>query len=161
MKKLLTGTTALALLTLSGCATITSGTTQSVTIDTVKADGSSVAGVSCIVNNGKGSWMVTTPGSISINKAYGDAVATCEKAGEITTEARVKSKTRFATAGNIILGGVIGLGVDAMSGATWAYPDVWKIMLGKMPQIVDGNGLQIEGEALTKGLDGNKAEGKK
>lgn len=34
-------------------------------------------------------------------------------------------------------------------------------MLGKMPQIVDGNGLQIEGEALTKGLDGNKAEGKK
>lgn len=141
---------------LGGCATVTSGTSQSVMVDTIKPDGSSVAGVTCTVNNGKGSWVVTTPGSITINKAYGDAVAKCEKAGDPATDARVQSKTKAYTAGNIILGGVIGLGVDAMSGATWAYPDVWKIILGKAPQVIDGNGLQLEGEALTKALDDKK-----
>lgn len=146
---------------LGGCATVTSGTSQSVTVDTIKPDGSSVAGVSCTVNNGKGSWVVTTPGSITINKAYGDAVAKCEKAGDPPTDARIQSKTKAYTAGNILLGGVIGLGVDAMSGATWAYPDVWKIVLGKMPQVIDGNGLQLDGEALTKALDDKKVEEKK
>ena len=158
MQKLILSTFAAALLALSGCATITSGTSQSVTIDTIKPDGSSIAGVACTINNGKGSWVVTTPGSITINKAYGDAVAKCEKSGDPATEARVQSKTKAHTAGNLILGGVIGLGIDAMSGATWAYPDVWKIILGRSPQILDGNGLQLEGEALSKALPERKSE---
>ena len=146
---------------LGGCATVTTGTTQSVAVNTVKEDGSAVAGVSCTVTNGKGSWVVTTPGSITVNKAYGDAVAQCEKAGERPTEATIQSKTKAYTAGNILLGGVIGLGVDAMSGATWAYPDLWKIVLGKAPQFIDANGLQLEGEALDKALSEKKVEPKK
>ncbi len=145
----------------SGCATVTSGTTQSVSVDTVNADGVSVAGVVCKIGNGKGNWVVTTPGSITINKAYGDATASCEKAGEPTTTAQVQSQTKAYTFGNVLVGGLIGIGVDAMSGATWAYPELWKIVLGMTPQIIGGDGKPLTGEPLERALKAKSEEPKK
>ena len=156
--------TALALVALtaisSGCATITSGTSQTVRIETVDAKGDSAPGYDCAVTNGKGAYSVKTPGSITISKAYGNAELKCEKPGEPATVASVKSSTKAYTAGNILVGGVIGLGVDAMSGATWAYPDLWKIILGKSPQILSGAGNQLDGEDLRKELETAKTEKK-
>ena len=138
---------------LGGCATVTSGTSQSVIVESIKAGGEAAPGYDCVISNGKGAYKVTTPGSFTISKAYGDAEVKCEKPGETATTARVQSGTKAYTAGNIILGGVIGLGVDAMSGATWAYPDLWKIILGKSPQILKSDGSQLEGEELQKAVE--------
>jgi hypothetical protein len=126
---------------LHGCATVTSGTTQAVTIETLDGDKPS-AGIECKVTNPKGSWVVTTPGSITISKAAGDARVLCEKAGAPPTEAFARSATKAYTVGNVLIGGVIGIGVDMMSGATWAYPPIWKVLLGINPQLIKGDGSQ-------------------
>ncbi|MCX8098642.1 MAG: hypothetical protein N3F11_06525 [Casimicrobiaceae bacterium] len=121
---------------LSGCATVTTGTTQSVLVTTARDDGREVEGATCTIRNSKGAWSVVTPGSIHINKANADAHVECRKQGLPSGTAIVQSTTRAHTAGNIVLGGVIGLGVDAMSGAMWAYPDVWRIVLGRQGQLI-------------------------
>jgi hypothetical protein len=125
---------------LHGCATLTSGTTQSVTVETFQGE-TAAPGFECKVTNPKGSWVVTTPGSFTINKAAGDAQIVCSKAGQ-SAEAFARSATKAHTVGNILVGGVIGIGVDMMSGATWAYPPMWKVMLGVMPQLIKGDGTQ-------------------
>jgi hypothetical protein len=124
------------LLGLGGCATVTTGTTQSVLVTTAAPDGRDVDGATCTVRNSKGAWSVTTPGSITISKANADASVECRKSGLPEGTAIVQSTTRAHTAGNVIVGGVIGLGVDAMSGAMWAYPDVWRIVLGRQGQLL-------------------------
>lgn len=156
MKKLLLLASAVFLALVSGCATVTTGTTQSVTVDTVNADGTSVPGYTCRIVNGKGSWTVTTPGSTTLNKAYGDATVNCDKAGQPSASAVVQSQTKAYTFGNVILGGLVGVGVDAMSGATWAYPDLWKIILGKSPLIIGGDGKPLEGEPLERAVKAAK-----
>jgi hypothetical protein len=150
-----------ALALVSGCATVTSGTTQSVAVETVNKEGAAVAGVVCKIANGKGNWVVTTPGSITINKAYGDATAVCEKAEEPATNAVVQSQTKAYTFGNVLVGGIIGVGVDAMSGATWAYPEMWKIVLGMAPQVIGGDGKPLTGEPLERALKAKAEEPKK
>lgn len=157
MKNLLLTVSAGLVALTTGCATVTSGTTQSVTVETVNADGGVVPGYLCRITNGKGSWTVTTPGSTSLNKAYGDATVNCEKQGETPANAVVQSQTKAYTFGNVILGGVVGIGVDAMSGATWAYPDLWKIVIGRSNLVIGGDGKPLEGEPLEKAL---KSQGK-
>lgn len=161
MKKLLLSASAALVALTSGCATVTSGTTQSVTVETINAEGAAVPGYLCRITNGKGSWTVTTPGSTSLNKAYGDATVNCEKSGETAANAVVQSQTKAYTFGNVILGGVVGIGVDAMSGATWAYPDLWKIVIGRTNLIIGGDGKPLEGEALERALKGQTKEGEK
>jgi hypothetical protein len=158
MKKFLLAVSAALVALTSGCATVTTGTTQSVTVETVNAEGASVPGYTCRIVNGKGSWTVTTPGSTTLNKAYSDATVNCEKTGEPSANAVVKSQTKAYTFGNVLVGGLIGVGVDAMSGATWAYPDLWKIILGKSPLVIGGDGKPLEGEPLERALKSSKAE---
>lgn len=130
------GLGALALLGLGGCATVTTGTRQSVLVTTAAPDGRDVDGAICTVRNSKGAWSVATPGSVTMSKANADASVECRKSGLPEGTAIVQSTMRAHTAGNVIVGGVIGLGVDAMSGAMWVYPDVWRIVLGRQGQLL-------------------------
>lgn len=102
---------------LSGCATIIKGTTQSISVET-----DPVTGAECKLVSSEGTWYVTTPGSVTVHKTKNDIEATCTKAGYQEAKATFPSHFNGATAGNLILGGVIGLGVDAASGANYQYP---------------------------------------
>ena len=110
---------------LGACASITSGTSQALFVDTPMLDGAS-----CKLNDSKkGSWYLpATPGSVSVQKGDGPMNVVCEKTGYVTGITSVDEEIAGATFGNIILGGGIGIFVDAATGAAQKYPDkvvVW------------------------------------
>ncbi|QYF94658.1 hypothetical protein KY495_05530 [Massilia sp. PAMC28688] len=119
-----------AVTTLSGCASIVSGTTQVVSVETL-AHGARVDGATCTLTNDKGVYFVTTPGTVSVRRAYGDMNIKCEKAGVPTGLASFKSTTKGMVAGNILFGGVIGAGVDVASGAAYDYPVLFQVMMNE------------------------------
>jgi hypothetical protein len=118
----------LAFAGLTGCASIVNGTNQIVSVETLAATGS-VSGASCKLQNDKGTYFVTTPGTVTVHRAYGDMVVTCDKSGLPTTTASFKSSTKGMLAGNLVFGGVIGAGVDMASGAAYDYPALLQIMM--------------------------------
>lgn len=121
-------------LILSGCASITGSKNQPVSVNAY-LDGDEVEGAKCSLMNDKGSWYVTTPGSVMIQKSYGDMVATCKKKGLPAGSLNVSSANTGAVWGNILAGGVIGYAVDASSGAGFNYPTNINVEMGKSTTI--------------------------
>ena len=72
-----------------------------------------------------------TPATFEIPKSSSDARIVCEKEGEPKGEAAAESSFKSNTVGNVLIGGIIGIGVDAMTGgvrmlgayqlALWSY----------------------------------------
>ena len=119
---------AAAATSLTGCASIVSGTNQLMSVETLSPTGK-VDGASCKLQNDKGVYYVVTPGTVNVHRAYGDLSVTCEKTGVPTGVATIKSTTKGMMAGNILFGGFIGAGVDAASGAAYDYPVLLQIMM--------------------------------
>ncbi len=123
--KIKTNALLLGLLALTGCASITQGTSQviSFTIDPPEAK--------CSVTNSKNSEL----GSVSaksnllhVSKGSGDLIANCTANGYDNKTTRIISSTQ--TAG--VVGVVIDFGItDMLTGAMWKYPDQVSIVLDK------------------------------
>ena len=120
----------IAVASLTGCASIVSGTSQVVSVETLHTSGP-IAGASCKLENDKGVYYVTTPGTVTVHRAYGDMNVKCEKTEMPAGMAVVKSATKGMMAGNILFGGFIGAGVDAASGAAYDYPTLFQVMMGE------------------------------
>lgn len=119
MKKiLLTVTFCLISSTLTGCASIVNGTSESVSVQTSPEEGAK-----CSLTNNKGQWFVSdTPGSVTVHRSYQPLTVDCQKDGYANAETKVESKTKGMLFGNVVFGGVIGAGVDAGDGAAYDYP---------------------------------------
>ena len=109
----------LAILVLPGCASIVSGHNQPVSLETPDCDGAS-----CTLTNSKGTWYVKSPGSVTVHRAYGDMVVQCMKEGYPSATSTTPSTTKPMAFGNILFGGLIGVGVDVGTGAAYDYPAV-------------------------------------
>lgn len=103
----------------AGCATIVKGTTQVVAIDTPGAPGAACE----LSSPGIGSRSVVTPATIELDKSQHNVAVTCRKPCFQDAVAMLPSYTEGMAAGNVIAGGVIGLGVDAATGAMNKYAD--------------------------------------
>lgn len=114
----------------SGCASIVTGHNQSVSVETRSKQGQAVMSANCRLTNDKGTWFVTSPGSVSIRRSYSDLLVNCEKEHQEPGIASVKSSTKAMAFGNIIFGGVIGAGVDVASGAAYDYPTMITVLMG-------------------------------
>lgn len=114
----------------SGCASIVGGTTQVVSVETHNAE-HAVEGARCEMVNSKGTFYVTTPGTATISRAYGDLLVRCEKEGMDAGKATVVSATKPLVFGNVLIGGVIGAAVDTSSGAAFDYPEVIRVIMGE------------------------------
>lgn len=104
---------------LPGCATITSGTSQSIAVLTEPP------GASCRLSRGDGIIAVVnpTPGTVNVSKSVIDIAINCSNPKHSPGTSVVQSSFQAATLGNILIGGVIGLAVDAASGAMGKYPE--------------------------------------
>jgi hypothetical protein len=103
---------------LAGCGTITQGTSQDITIT------STPPGAHCDLTR-KGEHIATldsTPGVVKVDKTKSDILLTCRLAGYQDASANLESGYGAGTFGNIILGGVIGWGIDSATGADNKYP---------------------------------------
>ncbi len=119
---------------LSGCASIVNGTNQIVSVET-KLAGQAVSGVVCKLENSKGVFYVTTPGTVTLLRAYGDLSVKCDKENIDSGLASVKSHTKGMAFGNILFGGVIGVAVDAGTGAAYDYPSLITVAMGESTQL--------------------------
>jgi hypothetical protein len=108
----------LPLLVVSACATIMEGSGQSVAISTTPP------GAICNVDRtGTHLASVTaTPGSLRLEKSKNDLDVSCVKEGYGKSIVSVSPKFVGTTFGNIVAGGVIGVAIDAASGANYSYP---------------------------------------
>ena len=121
---------AIALTQVVGCASIVSGTSQSVTVES-RNDAGPLSGANCKLSNNKGTWYVNTPGSTMVNRSYEDLVVRCEKDPLEPGVANAKSSTKAMAFGNILFGGPIGAGVDIATGAAYDYPPLITVLMGK------------------------------
>ena len=103
---------------LSACATIVNGSSQTVTVSTAPP------GATCTVDRmgARIGAIAQTPGSVRLDKSKNDLSVTCSKPGFQTATVTKAPSFGAATFGNIIAGGVVGVVVDAASGANYEYP---------------------------------------
>jgi hypothetical protein len=120
---------------LIGCASIVNGHNQSVSVET-RTDVGAIVGASCSLANDKGTWFVTTPGSTIVNRSYENLSVRCEKEGQNPGLVSAKSSTKAMAFGNIIFGGIIGVGVDVATGAAYDYPPLISVIMGKTAILV-------------------------
>lgn len=114
-----------ALLSGSGCATVTSGTTQTITIET------SPPGATCkLAREGETIGAVNpTPGSVTVGKDKDAIDISCDRDGFLSTSQTMTSSFEGWTLGNALIGGIIGIAIDAGSGAMNEYPSSIQITL--------------------------------
>src|SRR3569832_891349 len=113
---------------LSGCATIVDGTSQTIAITS-----SPDSGAACTLTSSQGTYFVTTPGNVTVHKTKNDLAAVCKKPGYQDTTATIPAKFQATTVGNVLAGGLIGVAVDAASGADYEYPGTFNIPLVPLP----------------------------
>jgi len=109
----------------AGCATITKGASQNITVDT------DPTGAACTLTRETKTLAVVnpTPGSVSIPKASTPITVVCRKAEFLDAAGTLTSQFQAMTFGNILFGGLIGVAVDAASGATHEYDPIVTITL--------------------------------
>jgi hypothetical protein len=111
-----------------GCATIIEGSSQSIAIAT------SPPGANCQVDR-QGLHLGTvapTPGSLHLDKSKNDITVSCTKDGY--QPASIAQSPRFGgtTFGNIVAGGIVGVAIDAASGANYSYPQEVRLDLAPL-----------------------------
>jgi len=119
---------AIALL-LSACATITRGTTQTVSVTTP-----GVPDATCtLTSSAVGTKVVRTPATITLEKGRESVAVHCTKECYTDGTGVIASDFEPMVAGNIVLGGAIGLGVDAASGAMNKYAPEAQVVMTPIP----------------------------
>ncbi len=117
---------------LPACATIVEGTSDTVTLST------NPAGAACTIDrkDQRVGAVPLTPGSVRIDKSRHDLNVACAKEGHQAATATASPRFTGFTLGNAVLGGFIGVAVDAASGANSRYPSEVRLDLVEDPRPV-------------------------
>lgn len=118
MKYRVTAIAGLALAT-AACATVAAGTSQDIRVV------SDPPGADCkLTRDGAHIVSLTTPGTANVPRSKRDLAVTCSKAGLSDASDVIPSVVHAGTVGNIIAGGVVGIVIDAASGANNNYREL-------------------------------------
>ncbi len=111
--------------TLGACATLVSGTSQNISVAT-EPDGAV-----CDLNRAGQTIGVINPapGTVRIDRGKNDVLVTCKKDGFVDQAETLPAGFTGTTVGNVIAGGLIGIAVDAASGANYKYPESILVIL--------------------------------
>jgi len=78
-------------------------------------------------DNGAVNKPFTSPVTVQLPRSKRMINIACKKAGYQDAAVDIDSKYEASTAGNLLAGGFIGLGVVAMTGALYKYPDTIQV----------------------------------
>jgi hypothetical protein len=113
----------------AGCSTIVKGTEQQVSVNTP-----GVASAVCQLQSPAiGLRTVQTPANIVLPKSKHNVAVSCSAQCYAKGVGTLGSHTEVMTAGNVIFGGLIGLGVDAASGAMNKYDPGVEVIMTPLP----------------------------
>jgi len=102
----------------SGCASLTTGQSQPVSIEAPQCPQAS-----CVLTNKDGKFFVDrTPGTTMVNKSCSGLSVRCSRTGFPDYFDEIAAGFQAMTVGNVLIGGLVGLGVDAVTGAACKYP---------------------------------------
>ncbi|HEY0294622.1 MAG TPA: hypothetical protein VGC69_04705 [Bordetella sp.] len=90
----------------------------------------------CQLESNKGTWFVTTPGTVTIHRSYNPIHLKCTKDGVDPGIATVESSTKGMAWGNILAGGIIGAAVDMGTGSAYDYPPLITVLMGQTITVV-------------------------
>jgi hypothetical protein len=109
---------------LGGCASVIKGSSQPIAISTPP-----VTGATCVLTSSRGSWTVTTPGSVEVKRSKDDIEIHCDKPGYQPAVKIIPSGLEETAAADMLLSDftVIGAGVDAATGAMNQYPHTFEV----------------------------------
>jgi hypothetical protein len=126
MKNVLIMSLGAAVVVLSGCASITQGTSQTMIFNLEPKE------VTCVASrdgDGQIGSVTTSNNTLTVSKDKDDIVVACKAPGHKPKTVRLVSSTQAAG----VVGGIfLDLGVvDMMTGAMWKYPESTNIALEK------------------------------
>lgn len=114
-----------------GCATITGSEMQQLSLTTKAQDSTAVEGVSCRLQNDKGTWDALSPAFVNVRRSSHDLTVVCKKDGASDGMLKAVSRAAGGMYGNIIFGGGIGAIIDHSKGTGYNYPDLLQVEMGK------------------------------
>jgi hypothetical protein len=137
----------LPILMLPACATIVKGSTQDITVTSTPDH------ASCQVMRGASqtAMIESTPGIVKLNRGSEDTIVSCVKPGFDRNAVTMVSAFNGATFGNLLVGGIVGIIVDASTGANYTYQDRVNVVLspnGPMMQVAPSVGAYAPGEPI-------------
>lgn len=108
----------------TGCATATSNPETATRIE------SDPSGATCTLENKKGySKQVVTPATVTLHRDLAPLSIACTAPGHASIREEFKMDGNAMVLGNILVGGLIGVAVDAASGAAEKFPDKISVLL--------------------------------
>jgi hypothetical protein len=107
------------LLLLSGCASFLHSDVQPVQVTVLCND--RVVPAACVAQNCKGVWQFQAPGTLQVHKDLTSLQVTCKSLFFPEITASVPSRLNLSMAGNLLVGGLVGAGVDVYRGTGFAY----------------------------------------
>jgi hypothetical protein len=122
-------------LAVTGCATVAAGTSQDIRII------SDPPGAECKVTRDEVALaVVTTPATVNVPRSKRSIMAVCRKEGHADATETIPSEVHAGTIGNIIAGGIVGIAVDAASGANNNYREI--TIVAFVPESFDSTGTR-------------------
>lgn len=111
---------------LGACATVAEGSTQPIYVST-----GSITGANCELSNARGTWSVTTPGSVVVAKSDSVLTAHCTKDGWRDAKDYFASKVPTSAMIGMMLpyAGIVSAAVDGSTGAANEYPDTISVTM--------------------------------
>ena len=125
-----------------GCATVLHGTTQQIRFESIPTEATAHVGTQ----------MVTTPGELTLSRKTAYEVE-FEKPGYVPAHSHIGQASSGAVWGNLLLGGLIGIIVDASNGAAYELdPSTVSVTLLPEPSaegnVADTNAPQVMPAAI-------------
>lgn len=121
---------AIGALQVCGCASIIKGSTAAINVTSPP-----VTGANCTLSSSQGNWQLTTPASVTVERSKEDIQVRCTKQGYQDATAIIPSNFEGWTVGNLIFGGIVGVGVDAATGAMNDYPNAFQVPMVPLNQV--------------------------
>lgn len=120
-----------AVAALSGCASVVNDSTHPMKVETLTADGKSIAGAECKLGNDYGTITVKSGDTAQVRRSSKDMDITCVAADQADAKARAISRVNSGMFGNIIFGGGIGAIIDHNKGTAYTYPTWVQLIFGQ------------------------------
>lgn len=115
----------LTALQLTGCASLLDGNNQAIQVSTFC--GQRAIPASCVAFNSKGSWAFNTPQEVVVSKDHFYLTITCQSPFFDPNTVNVPPSLNPTITGNVLVGGLVGAGVDVVTGSGLGYSRVVNI----------------------------------
>lgn len=117
---------------LTGCASVTHGTTQNVKVETLSPEGKVVDGARCRVSNDRNDAVVRSGLTLPVRRSGENLSIECTQSGLPPARGQAISRVNVGLVGNVMIGGLVGVAIDTGTGAGFNYPSWIQLIFGEV-----------------------------